>query len=88
MSGPLAGADDLVVRLRKVEGQLRGLQQLAATGENLDELLTQLRAARGALHAVAVAAVTAFPYERNESFISTGTGVREWGRGSTKRSGG
>lgn len=59
MSGPLAGADDLVVRLRKVEGQLRGLQQLAATGENLDELLTQLRAARGALHAVAVAAVTA-----------------------------
>jgi len=52
-------ADDLVVRLRRVEGQVRALQQLAATGTDIDELLTQLAAARGGLQAVAVAALAA-----------------------------
>jgi len=52
-------AAELVGRLRKVEGQVRGLQHLAASGTDVDELLTQLVAARGALHAVAVAALAA-----------------------------
>lgn len=52
-------AADLVGRLRKIEGQVRGLQHLAEQGTDLDELLTQLAAARGALHAVAVAALAA-----------------------------
>lgn len=52
-------ADDLVVRLRRVEGQVRALQQLAAAGTDIDELLTQLAAARGGLQAVAVAALAA-----------------------------
>lgn len=54
---PIGGVDDLVGRLRKVEGQVRGLQHLAQEGAGIDELLTQLVAARGALHAVAVAAL-------------------------------
>lgn len=49
--------DDLVVRLRKIEGQVRALQRLADGGGDIDELLTQLAAARGGLHAVAVAAL-------------------------------
>ena len=52
-------ADDPVVRLRRVEGQVRALQQLAAAGTDIDELLTQLAAARGGLQAVAVAALAA-----------------------------
>jgi DNA-binding FrmR family transcriptional regulator len=48
---------DLVLRLRKIEGQVRALQHLAATGD-IDELLTQLAAARGGLHAVAISALT------------------------------
>ena len=53
------GTDDLVVRLRKVEGQVRALQHLAAGGGDIDELLTQIAAARGGLHAVGVAALAA-----------------------------
>ena len=49
--------EDLVLRLRKVEGQVRALQQIAAGGGDIDELLIQLAAARGGLHAVAVAAL-------------------------------
>jgi len=52
-------ADDLVVRLRRTEGQVRALQQLATAGTGIDELLTQLAAARGGLQAVAVAALAA-----------------------------
>jgi len=52
-------ADDLVVRLRRVEGQVRALQQLAVAGADIDELLTQLAAARGGLQAVAFAALAA-----------------------------
>lgn len=54
-----AVADDVVVRLRRVEGQVRALQQLAAAGTDIDELLTQLAAARGGLWTVAVAALAA-----------------------------
>ena len=59
MTAGVAGGADLVGRLRKIEGQVRGLQHLAERGEDLDELLTQLAAARGALQAVAVAALAA-----------------------------
>ena len=59
MTAGVGGVADLVGRLRKIEGQVRGLQHLAERGAELDELLTQLAAARGALHAVAVAALAA-----------------------------
>lgn len=59
MTAGVGSAADLVGRLRKIEGRVRGLQNLAERGGELDELLTQLAAARGALHAVAVAALTA-----------------------------
>lgn len=52
-------AGDLTGRLRKVEGQVRALQHLAESPADIDELLTQIAAARGALHAVAVAALAA-----------------------------
>jgi DNA-binding FrmR family transcriptional regulator len=59
MTAGVGGVADLVARLRKIEGQVRGLQHLAERGAELDELLTQLAAARGALHAVAVAVLAA-----------------------------
>ena len=52
-----AGADepaDLVVRLRKIEGQVRGLQHMVQRGESCTDVLTQVAAARAALAAVAI----------------------------------
>lgn len=52
----VAGCRDTTTRLHKIEGQVRGLQHLAAAGD-IDELLTQIAAVRGALHAVGVHAL-------------------------------
>lgn len=40
---------DVVVRLRKVEGQIRGLQKMVEEGKETDEVIPQLLAARKAL---------------------------------------
>jgi DNA-binding FrmR family transcriptional regulator len=72
VSGRAGSTEDLVVRLRKVEGQVRGLQHLAESSTDIDELLTQLLAARGALHAVAVAALAAHLSEPGPAATSPG----------------
>ena len=44
---------ELVVRLRKIEGQVRGLQHMIERGERCTDVLTQVAAARAALAAFA-----------------------------------
>ncbi len=48
----IAMSDDMLVRLRKIEGQVRGLQHMLERGDTCLEMLTQLAAARAALAAV------------------------------------
>jgi DNA-binding FrmR family transcriptional regulator len=47
-----ATAEELVTRLRKVEGQVRGLQHMIERGDSCSDVLTQVAAARSALTAV------------------------------------
>ena len=47
-----ATAEELVTRLRKVEGQVRGLQHMIERGERCIDVLTQVAATRAALTAV------------------------------------
>lgn len=52
---PTAGtvtADGLLSRLRKVEGQVRGLQHMVERDEAWDNILVQVAAARAALAAI------------------------------------
>lgn len=42
----------LVNRLRRLEGQIRGLQQMIDTGQECDAVLTQVMAAKSALNQV------------------------------------
>ena len=51
--------EDLVRRLHKIEGQVRGIGRMVEAGERELDVLTQLAAIRGALDAVAVALVAA-----------------------------
>ena len=51
--------EELVRRLHKIEGQVRGITHMVETGERELEVLTQLAAVRGALDAVAIALVAA-----------------------------
>lgn len=50
-------ADELIVRLRKIEGQVRGLQRMVDEGERCVDILTQIASVRAALMAVAVGMV-------------------------------
>ncbi|HEY9555817.1 MAG TPA: metal-sensitive transcriptional regulator, partial [Acidimicrobiales bacterium] len=48
-------SNELVIRLRRVEGQVRGIQRMVTEGAPCSEVLTQLAAARRALDATGLA---------------------------------
>jgi CsoR family transcriptional regulator, copper-sensing transcriptional repressor len=43
---------NIMSRLKKIEGQIRGLQGMVAEGRECDQILTQVRAAQSALKSV------------------------------------
>lgn len=43
---------DILSRLKKIEGQIRGLQGMVSSDKECEEVLTQLRAAQSALKSV------------------------------------
>ena len=54
MRGYTLNKDDYVKRLRRIEGQVRGLQRLVEEDTYCIDVLTQVAAATKALHSVAV----------------------------------
>ncbi len=51
---------DILTRLRRIEGQLRGIQKMVEEHRRCDEVLAQLMSARTALDGAAARVVTAF----------------------------
>ncbi len=49
MDMPERTIDDLLQRLRRVEGQIRGIQQMLTDGRECRDVVTQISAARKAL---------------------------------------
>jgi DNA-binding FrmR family transcriptional regulator len=54
MRGYYANKDDVLARLRRVEGQVRGLQRMVEEDQYCIDILTQISAASNALKRVAV----------------------------------
>ncbi|HWL37015.1 MAG TPA: metal-sensitive transcriptional regulator [Frankiaceae bacterium] len=54
MHGYTAGKDDLTKRLRRIEGQVRGIQRMVEEDTYCIDVLTQISAATKALEAVAL----------------------------------
>jgi DNA-binding FrmR family transcriptional regulator len=52
MQFPIETNDDVIKRLRRLEGQIRGLQRMVEEGSECRDIVTQLAAARGALDRV------------------------------------
>jgi len=50
--------EEIVTRLRRVEGQIRGLQRMVSEQQDCEAIVTQLMAARAALDKVGVFIVT------------------------------
>ena len=49
MDLPVEDRDDIIKRLRRVEGQLRGLQAMVEDGRDCNDVLTQFAAANRAM---------------------------------------
>jgi DNA-binding FrmR family transcriptional regulator len=49
--------DNLVKRLQRMEGQVRGVCHMVEEGRDCQDILTQLAAIRGALHQISVMVV-------------------------------
>jgi DNA-binding FrmR family transcriptional regulator len=54
MRGYYADKDDVLARLRRIEGQVRGLQRMVENDDYCIDILTQITAASNALKKVAV----------------------------------
>ncbi|MFP5352957.1 MAG: metal-sensitive transcriptional regulator [Actinomycetota bacterium] len=54
MRGYYGDKDDLLARLRRIEGQVRGLQRMVENDDYCIDILTQITAASNALKKVAV----------------------------------
>lgn len=54
MRGYYANKEDVLARLRRIEGQVRGLQRMVDNDEYCIDILTQINAATSALKKVAV----------------------------------
>ncbi len=54
MRGYYAGKQDIQARLRRIEGQVRGIQRMVESDEYCIDILTQITAASNALKKVAV----------------------------------
>jgi DNA-binding FrmR family transcriptional regulator len=54
MNGYSAGKDDYLKRLRKIEGQIRGLQRMVESDRYCIDVLTQVSSATKALQSVAI----------------------------------
>ncbi len=49
---PAAPEDDIIIRLRRIEGQVRGIQRMLIGERECEEVLTQLMAARSSIDQV------------------------------------
>lgn len=59
MQFPPETSDDVIKRLRRLEGQIRGVQRMIEEGSECKDIVTQLSAAKGALDRVGFKLMTA-----------------------------
>ena len=67
MQFPTEISTDVIKRLRRLEGQVRGLQRLVEEGADCKEIVTQLSAAQSALNRVGFKLMSAAMAQRDES---------------------
>ncbi len=78
---------DLVMRLKRIEGQVRGLQRMIAESRGCSELLVQLAALREAINKVGVALIARHMARCVEEPGAPGSGVDTAAGAARDRSG-
>ncbi len=59
MQFPAETSEEVIKRLRRLEGQIRGLQRMVDEGSECKDIVTQLSAAKGALDRIGFRLMTA-----------------------------
>ena len=80
MELPETTVDEVIQRLRRVEGQVRGIQQMLTEGRDCRDVVTQLSAANRALEQagfVLVAAGLTWCVEHPEQSAAEGYGISD-----------
>ncbi|MEA2447714.1 MAG: CsoR family transcriptional regulator, copper-sensing transcriptional repressor [Actinomycetota bacterium] len=84
MRGYYADRDQILTRLRRIEGQVRGLQRMVESDDYCIDILTQITAASNALKKVAVGLLddhirhcVAQGTEKNKDMVSEATAAIE-----------
>lgn len=72
----LADQAELIARLRRIEGQVRGLQRMVEEERPCEAIITQLMAARAALDKVGIHLITHYAQECAQS-LSVGESDKE-----------
>lgn len=83
--------EDIVLRLKKIEGQVRGIQNMVSSERECTDVLTQLAAVRSAIESVAVLVLNNFTHlcmteDRYDPNIDIARAVALWVGSSVKRS--
>ena len=82
--------EEIVVRLKKIEGQLRGIQNMVNKERQCNDVLMQLAAARSAIESVAVMVLKNYTYicmndSNSDPNAEIARAVAMWVGGSSKR---
>ncbi|MBC7264328.1 MAG: metal-sensitive transcriptional regulator [Chloroflexi bacterium] len=69
-----AQKEEITNRLRRIEGQIRGLQRMIAEDRDCGDLITQFMAARAALDQVGLSVITRYIEECGQSALENEEG--------------
>lgn len=64
--------EDLIRRMKRVEGQARGIQRMLEEGEECEQILIQLAAMKAAIHRVGMKAVACSMSKRISDALQSG----------------
>ncbi len=70
-------SDDLIARLHRVQGQLRGIERMVSEGAACTDVLTQIAAARAALDAAGVVLIDGLVHDCLEADEPSAVDARE-----------
>ena len=91
MSDLPVSRNDIVLRLKKIEGQVRGIQNMVSNERECTDVLMQLAAARSAIESVAVLVLNNFTHlcmteDKYDPNVDIARAVAMWVGSSLKRS--
>ena len=66
--------DKLIARLRRIEGQIRGLERMIGEEDSCEDILTQVMAARSALDQAALLVISRYMDHCLPNLLSSGDG--------------